>query len=151
MIAKQYPALPDGRHNGILADVIDLGESLLDFGWEKRKVHRCLFVWLILDERCIQTRRPYRASLRMNVSLHPESTMYNAIRLITGTPPRIDAPFDLDVLIGRSNELVTKQKQLDDGRLAATVLALGPAIKVFPRVPSWFRRSEDRQRIRSAA
>jgi hypothetical protein len=150
-LVRDYPALPDGRHNGIVADVIDLGDALVDLAWEKRTVHRCLFVWLILDERCIQTHRPYRASLRMNVSLHPDSTMYNVIHLITGAPPRTDVPFDLDILIGRSNLLLTKHKRLDDGRLVANVLKIGPPIKVFPRVPGWFRRSQDRQRIRSAA
>jgi hypothetical protein len=142
---KQYPVIPNGQHNAILVDIADLRMLPTQYGL----LHRCRFVWLVPESRCPQTGKPFEVSRQVSVSMHPDSSMYFVVSRILGNLPDPEKEFDLEVLIGKSNLLVTDAVKLSDGRKVANIAEIRRPVRVFHSIPP-FVRQKDKAKVRGS-
>jgi hypothetical protein len=122
---------PEGVHNGVCVDVIDLGLVETDFQGEHRTVPkvRLVFETEALDEagkRCT-------ISKTFTASLHPKAKLAEFLTKWRGRPVVPGESIDLTKLLGVSCTLVTSHQQNLVGRTYGSIDAISkPSKKVTP-------------------
>lgn len=73
---------PEGSHQAVLCEIVDLGIVEQEFKGEKTKAHKCLFVYQVAprDENGAELRdshgQRFEVSKRLTVSMHEKATMF---------------------------------------------------------------------------
>lgn len=142
-VMKEFERPPDGVHDAVLADVVDLGEKATQFG-PKRKYQ---FIWLLtgLDSE----KKNFQVQKQMNATMfqgskpgQKNSQLFDTSKSVLGAEPK--TPFDTDTLIGKNNQLVIENQTAQDGkRIFANVIAIMKPKVAFP-VPAGYVRKKDR-------
>lgn len=138
--AKVFEKPDSGMFLGTIIDFIDLGKVPTKFGL-KTKIR---IVW-VLDKNDSEG-NPYRVIYQANASMNEKAKLYEQVKSILGQAPA--APFDSEVLIGRSNQLyVAKEKDPITGNEFANIKLIAPlpSGSVPPPIPQGFVRAKDRQ------
>jgi hypothetical protein len=149
IIAKEpesnYNPAPEGLHQGVCADVVDLGEKLNTF--KNVLQHKVRIVWQldVFDE---ENRRPFEISKQYTNSLHEKATLRTQLEAWRGrrfTDEELKG-FDLEKLIGANCQIQVVHVLADNGKTYANVQALVPLSKNMPkmRVSDDFVRYADR-------
>jgi hypothetical protein len=136
---KNFENPNSGVFLATVADVVDLGPQTTQYG-TKVKVR---IVWILNAND--SEGKPFRVMRQCTASVNEKSALYELAKGVLGTAPPV--PFDTEVLIGRSNQLViVKETDAKTGKEFANVKAVLPlpAGSVAPRVPADFVRSKDR-------
>ena len=101
---KAYAPAPEGAHNGVCVDVIDLGVQ--DTEWGPKPKLKLTFELEALDE----SGEPHRVSRSFTASLHPKAKLSEIIGKWRGRPIADNESFDLNKLVGQSALLVISHK-----------------------------------------
>ena len=101
---KTYAPAPEGAHNGVCVDVIDLGVQ--DTEWGPKPKLRLTFELETLEE----SGEPYRVSRSFTASLHPKAKLSEIIGKWRGKAIGDNESFDLNKLVGQSALLVISNK-----------------------------------------
>jgi hypothetical protein len=131
MIIKgsDFTPAPEGMHNAVGVDVVDLGMVDGQFGMK----HKLKIVWEI--DAPMEDGRRFVVSKRYNVSLHEKSTLFKDLKGWRGRPftPEELKGFDLDKVIGAPCQLVIVHNERDGSVYAdvQTVMKAGQA-KITP-------------------
>jgi len=99
---SDFQPAPDGVHNAVCVDVVDLGIVDSAFG----KKHKLKIVWEIGEK--MDDGRPFIAQKRYTVSLHEKSTLAKDLKNWRGKPftPEELKGFDIEKVIGVPCQLV---------------------------------------------
>jgi hypothetical protein len=115
---------PEGVHNAICVDVLDLGQVETDFGL-KHKV-RVVFEM----EACMEDGRPFTISKSFNTSLHPKATLNAFLSKWRGKPIAVGETVDLDKLKGVCATLVLGAWQNGDKEGVGIDAVMKPTKKI---------------------
>jgi hypothetical protein len=133
----QYKDLEEGLHSAVVVDVVDRGQVETQFG--VREIVQIIFA---LDQNG-KDGRPLLVARNFNKSLHPKSSLSNAIRQLEGRDPGTSC--DLERLIGRNATLNIVLNE-SGGRTYPNIDAILPAQKGSPKldIPETYVRKKDR-------
>lgn len=136
---KPFEKPDSGVFAGTLADVVDLGIVPTKFG-AKAKVR---LVW-VLDKNDSEG-RPFRVIRQVNATMNEKAQLFDVVKSILGTAPPV--PYDIEALIGRSNQLVIIKENGPDGKPYVNVKGILPlpAGLAAPKIPADFVRAKDKK------
>lgn len=120
---SDYSPAPEGLHQAVCCDVIDLGEVPGKFGTKPMVKIR----WQ-LEEIDPKNKKRYSASKRYNNSLHEKATLRKDLETWRGkkfTEKELDK-FDLEKLIGVNCQLSISHNVKEDGEIYANVMTIVP-------------------------
>ena len=151
---KNYEKPGSGAFVGVIADVVDLGIIATTFG-NKSKVR---IVWVLgkIDGSgyAVDSEgNPFRVMSELTASIHEKSDLFKLIRGVLGTPPPA-GPYDVEQLLGRSNQLfIVREKSKDGQREFANVKGILPLPAGVPSlaIPANFVRRGARNTAAGAA
>jgi len=150
---KVYERPTSGAYLGVIADTVDLGVVATKFG-NKMKVR---IVWLLgkadgSGYAVDSEGSPFRVMSELNASLNEKSELFKLVRGVLGTPPPA-GPYDVEQLIGKSNQLfIVLEKNADGTKEYANVkgiLPLPPGVTPLT-VPATFVRHKDKKDTRTS-
>lgn len=137
--SKTYTPAPEGVHQAVCVDVIDLGMVQSTFADEKtgqpKVQHKVNVVWQIGDKR--DDGKRHQLYKRYTLSLHEKAALRHDLESWRGKAFSFDelAGFDVEKLIG-ANALVNVQhrQSADKTRTYANVVAIMPLAKGMPKM-----------------
>lgn len=137
--SKTYTPAPEGVHQAVCVDVIDLGLVKSAFPDEKTGAdkwqHKVNVVWQIAETR--DDGKRHQLYKRYTLSLHEKAALRHDLESWRGKAFTFDelAGFDVERLIG-ANALVNVQhkKSADGTRTYANVVAVMPLLKGIPKM-----------------
>ena len=141
----QYTPCPEGLHQAVCCDVIDLGSVAGTWG-DKHKVR---LVWQI-DEMNQETSRPFDVRKQYSLSLHDRATLRKDLESWRGRKFTADElkGFDLEKLLGVNCQVQVVQDISEEGTTWANVQAIVPAPRSAVKlVPREYVRMQDRHDI----
>lgn len=123
---KDFVPAPEGEHNAICVDVVDLGLQMTPWG-EKPKIR---IVWE-LTECPMEDGRPFIVNNRYSPSLDDRSTLRKHLRTWRGKPFTDEElkGFNLETIIGVCCKLVIQHSVNPKGKTYANVEAILKATK----------------------
>lgn len=140
--ASQFEPAPEGLHQGICVDVVDLGMLKTDFGGK----HLVRLIWQLPSLQ--KTGERHTVSQRYTVSLHKKAKLRQHLEMWRGksfTPEELTG-FDLEKLLGANGQLQVTHNVADEGRVYANVQAVVPCMPGTPRMlPVGYTRVKDRK------
>jgi hypothetical protein len=125
---------PDGAIQGVLVDVIDLGQVTTTYAGESKTSHKINLVWQ-MDERKDDGTR-FLVFQRQTLSLHPKANLRKVVETLRGkkfTDEEAEAGFELDDLKGVNALLTIVHNQVGD-RIYANVSGVSPLPKGMPKI-----------------
>jgi hypothetical protein len=146
--SKTYTPAPEGVHQAVCVDVIDLGMVKSQFADDKtgepKVQHKVNVVWQIGDKR--DDGKRHQLYKRYTLSLHEKAALRHDLESWRGRAFTFDelAGFDVEKLIG-ANALVNVQhrKSQDGSRTYANVVAIMPLAKGMPKMAAHdYKRAE---------
>jgi len=135
LITRQnYQPASNGEHAAVLADIVDLGTQVSQFGPKHRL--KCVFITEEKDDEG----EPIRVTDFCTVSTHKTSKLSAYIKALTGKLP--SKQFETEDMIGLALTLTTEQTE-KDGDIYANVARFGPLKKGMkaPSIPLNFQRT----------
>ena len=123
--SKKFVPAPEGLHQAVCCDAIDLGVVETKFGAKPRVELRWLINELNDDGRLFMVSKKYTASLNEKASLRQDLEAWRGKKL---TKPELRG-FDIEQLVGVNCQLQIVHAVLDDGRTFANVKAVVPISK----------------------
>jgi hypothetical protein len=146
--SKSYTPAPEGTHQGVCVDVIDLG--LLPDTFNPGKVkHKVNIVWQIDESR--DDGKRHQLYKRYTLSLNEKATLRKDLESWRGRVFTLDEEmgFDVEKLMGANCLLnVQHKKSVDGTRTYANVIAVMPLIKGMQKL---FPLDYERQTPETAA
>jgi len=135
---KTYTPAPEGLHNAVCVDVVDLG--LKDTEWGKK--HKCRLVWEIEATR--NDGKRFLIMKEYGVSLNEKATLRKDIQSWRGKPLTSDElrKFDLESLIGRGCQLVVTHSESDGKTYANAQNVMKPGTNVLTPSGSYTRKKD---------
>lgn len=137
--AKSYAPAPEGVHQAVCADVIDLGMVLSSFVDDKtgqpKQQHKVNVVWQIGDKR--DDGKRHQLYKRYTLSLHEKAALRHDLESWRGKAFTFDelAGFDVEKLIGANCLINVQHRKSKDGtRTYANVVAVMPLVKGMPKM-----------------
>jgi hypothetical protein len=133
---KEYTPAPEGLHQAVCVDVVDLG--MQDTQWGPKQ--KCRIYWQI-EEIDTETGKRFPVAKQYTVSLHEKATLRKDLQTWRGrkfTEQELEG-FDLENLIGVNCQVQVVHNLADDGRVFANVQAVVPIGKNMTKI----RASED--------
>lgn len=127
---KDFVPAPDGEHNAVCVDVVDLG--MVEGSWKGKKTlsHKLRIVWQL--ETKMENGKPFLVQQRYTASTAPQANLRLALAEWRGrdfTPEELNE-FDLENIIGANCRLTVKHTA-KDGKIYANVTTLfKPKIKL---------------------
>ena len=117
---------PEGQHNAICCDVVDLGKVQDQWG-EK---HKCRIVWEL--EAKMKDGKRYIASKKYNVSLHEKANLHKDLKSWRGKPFTSEQleQFDLESVIGVPCQLVITHNEVEGAVFGNVIAVLKPVKKM---------------------
>ncbi len=144
LIAKDnkttFTPAPEGLHQAVCVDVIDLGLVKTQWG-EKHKVE---LVWQ-LDQNNPETGKRFTVRKRYGLSLHSKAVLRMDLESWRGkkfSPQELEG-FDLEKLLGINGQVQVVHTLSDDGRIFGNVQAVVPIGKGMTKL-----RAEDYTRMK---
>lgn len=137
---KEFTPAPEGLHQAVCVDVVDLGLQPTPWG-EKQKVD---IRWQI-DQADPTSGRQFMTTKRYTLSLNEKATLRQHLEAWRGkkfTAEELQG-FDLEKLIGVNCQIQIVQEISDQGRIYANVQAIVPLGKGMTKI----RPSEDYVRV----
>lgn len=149
IIAKKpessFTPCPEGLHQAVCVDVVDLGLQKGQFG-EKHKVE---LRWQT-DTEDPETRRRFQLRKWYTLSLHEKASLRKDLECWRGrkfTEQEL-AGFDLEKLIGINCQLQVIHNITDDGKTYDNVQAIVPHNAKLPKIaPQDYIREQDRAKV----
>lgn len=140
--SKTFVPAPEGLHQAVCCDAIDLGVVETKFGAKPRVELRWLINELNEDGRLFMVSKKYTASLNEKASLRQDLEAWRGKKF---TKPELKG-FDIEQLVGVNCQVQIVHAVLDDGRTFANVKAVVPLAKGMQKmtVPDDFVRKADR-------
>ena len=139
---SKFPTCPEGLHQAVCVDVIDLGTMTTQWG-EKPKVR---LIWQTEDldpstSRRFEVRAMYTLSLSDKSTLRKHLESWRGRKFSTAEL----RGFDLENLIGANCQIQVIHNVSDDGRTFANIQAIVPANPKAPKLqPTGYTREADR-------
>lgn len=136
---RTFEPVPEGLHNAVLVDVVDLGEVTTRFG--TRPMVR--FVWETEQRR--DDGSPFLVFKRYTHSLHEKANLFKDLRswkIVDLQPAAIENGIDSDSMLGASCQLLVQHSE-NDGKTYANVMAVAPAQKHLEISGSYERKEPD--------
>jgi hypothetical protein len=144
---KNFTPAPEGVHQAVCVDVIDLGMVDVDWQGTKKVQHKVNVVWQINELRDDDSR--YRLFKRYTLSLSDKANLRKDLeswrgRAFTGDELR---GFDVEKLIGVNCLLNVVHRKSDDGsKTYANVVSIMPLVKGMPKLEALdYTRKQDEQ------
>lgn len=148
--SKSYTPAPEGTHQAVCVDVIDVGMKDNPFkpGTQQHKID---IAWQINELR--EDGKRFTVYKRYTASLNDKATLRHDLEAWRGKAFGFDelASFDVEKLIG-ANCLINVQhrKSQDGAKTYANVMSIAPLIKNMPKIaPADYVRKTDAQRADS--
>lgn len=145
--AKDFTPAPEGTHQGVCVDVVDLGEIETSFGAK----HTVEIYWQISED--MDNGKPFLVRRRYTASLHEKANLRKDLEAWRGkafTEAELER-FDLEALIGANCLISVIHKQGSKGGTFANVASLAPLMKSLPKMPARdYIRKKDRPTEASA-
>ena len=136
---KTYAPAPEGVHQAVCADVIDLGMMLSAFPDERtgqpKQQHKINVVWQIEEKR--DDGKRHQLYKRFTLSLHEKAALRHDLESWRGKAFTFDelAGFDVEKLIGANCLINVQHRKSKDGtRTYANVVAVMPLVKGMPKI-----------------
>ena len=117
-----YPPAPEGLHQAVAVDVVDLGKVDTGFGLKPM----IQITWELPHVINPETKRPFTVSARYNNSVDPRATLRKHLKAWRGrdfTPDEVKR-FDIEKVLGANCQLDIVHNVKDDGRVFANVAAI---------------------------
>jgi hypothetical protein len=127
---------------GVLADIVDRGVAEVEYAGVKKKVHKCMFVWL-LEEKDEQNRNK-RVFQFFTLSLHEKATLRKFLSTLGVKEFAPGKPFDLDSLLGTQRIMVLNEEDGKNGGKYVNITGTSPNKGKGVEIPSDFVRAQDR-------
>lgn len=133
MIVSGKPSFkpaPEGVHNAVCTDVVDLGEVPTQFGPK----HKCRLVFQIDATDPENDNKRFIIGARFNASLHQRSSLNKFLKSWRGrefTKEELEA-FDLEKLVGANAQLVIQHEEREGQVYANITSILKPKVKLEP-------------------
>lgn len=123
-----YTPAPQGVHQAVCCDVVDLGMVESEYQGEKKTVHKIRVVWQISE--AMEDGRPFTVSARYTASLHEKARLRADLQSWRGRPFTKEElkDFDTDDVIG-GNCLLNVMHESRNGKTYANVSAIMPLPK----------------------
>jgi hypothetical protein len=142
---KEWTAAPEGLHQAVCIDVVDLGLVPTPWG-DKSKVR---IVWQ-LSEINPDTGKPFEVRRDFGLSLSEKAHLRGTLEAWRGrkfTKEELDG-FDLERLIGANCQVQIIHNLSDEGRTYANVQAVVPPARNLPKLhPQDYVRVKDRAKV----
>ena len=140
---REFTPAPEGLHQGVCVDVVDLG--MVESGkWGAK--HKVRIIWQ-LEQRDEETDRRFTVSQSYNISLNEKATLRHHLEAWRGrkfTAEELQG-FDLEKLIGVNCQIQVVHNIADDKRVWANVQAIVPVGKGMTKIqPEDYVRVKDR-------
>jgi len=121
--ATSFTPAPEGLHQGVCVDIIDLG--LLDTKWGKRR--KVVIRWQI-NQVNQDTGKRFIAQKRYTASLNKKASLYKDLSAWRGKPMTKEEceGFDLELLLDKNCQLQIAHSIGDDGTKYANVQTIVP-------------------------
>lgn len=141
--SRTFVPAPEGLHQAVCCDVIDLGVVEGKFGAKHRIEIRWLINELNDEGRLYMVTKKYTASLNEKASLRQDLEAWRGKKF---TKDDLKG-FDVEQLLGVNCQIQVVHVTLDDGRTFANVKAVVPLMKGMQKmtVPEDFKRKADRE------
>ena len=132
--SKNYTPAPEGTHQAVCVDVIDLGQKPNPFkpGTTQHKID---IAWQIAERRDDEKR--FVVYKRYTLSLNEKATLRHDLESWRGRPftREEEMGFDVETVIGANGLVnVTHKKAQDGARTYANVVAVMPLVKGMPKM-----------------
>lgn len=139
---REFTPAPEGLHQGVCCDVVDLG--LQETPWGQKEQVKILWALEVLDEND----RAFLVGKKYTLSLNEKATLRHHLEAWRGrkfSPEELQG-FDLEKLIGVNCQVQVVHNLSDDGRTYANVQAIVPLGKgmVKIHIPESYVRVQDR-------
>jgi hypothetical protein len=130
-MAAEYRPHPEGIHNAVCVDVIDLGMMKSEHQGRTKMVRKVRVVFETGELKDDGT--PFTLVRTYTASLHPKARLAQCIEKWRGRPLAENEVLDLRKLIGASAVLLISHNKRPDGSTGATIDAITkPVTKVTP-------------------
>ena len=131
---KVFEPAPEGVHQAVLVDVVDLG--ILQVSWQgvTRSQHKVNLAWQINENR--EDGKPFLVFKRYTLSLHEKSGLRKDLESWRGrkiTRGEEQVGVDLEGMIGQNCLLNVTHNQVGD-RVYANVSSVNPLMKGMPKI-----------------
>ena len=139
---SDFKPAPEGLHQGVCIDVIDLG--MKDGKWGPK--HTCR-LWWQLELRDDETEKRFRVKKDYNVSLHEKANLCKDLVAWRGRKFTDEeaAGFDVESVIGANCQLQVAHNLGDNGTVWANVMTVVPLGKNMTKLrPEEYVRDKDR-------
>lgn len=137
----QYETAPEGLHQAVCVDVVDLGDITTEYGTKHKVELRWQIEALNAKGYRFEVRKRYTLSLHERARLRQELQTWRG-RKFTEEELR---GFDLEKLLGVNCQLQIVHNITDDGRTFANVQAIVPHNAKVPKIaPENYTRQKDR-------
>lgn len=141
---KTFEPAPEGVHQGVCVDVVDLG--VLDVTWQgqSKKQHKINIAWQIAEHR--SDGKPFLVFKRYTLSLSEKANLRKDLESWRGRAFTRDEElgFDVESVIG-ANCLLNVQHHESGGKTYANVVSIMPLVKGMPKITaSDYVRKKDR-------
>ena len=138
---REFTPAPEGLHQGVCVDVVDLG--MVETGkWGAK--HKVRIIWQ-LEQRDEETDKRFIVSQSYNISLNEKATLRHHLEAWRGrkfTAEELQG-FDLEKLLGVNCQIQVVHNIADDKRVWANVQAIVPVGKGMTKI-----RAEDYVRMK---
>ncbi|MBH62313.1 MAG: hypothetical protein CL569_07680 [Alphaproteobacteria bacterium] len=120
-----FEPVPEGIHNAVLVDVVDLGIEQTTYNNETKDQHKLKLVWQVPTE-LTSTDKVKTIGRKFTASLHEQSALRKTLnQWLGGLTPEQTVSLDLDLLIGTSAKLLVMNREID-GRMMHMVESVQP-------------------------
>jgi hypothetical protein len=140
--SKTFTPAPEGTHQAVCVDVIDLGMKETTWQGKLKVQHKIDLVWQIAEAR--DDGKPYQVYKRYTLSLNEKASLRHDLESWRGKPFTIDEEhgFDVETVIG-ANCLVNIQHRTVADKTYANVVSVMPLIKGMAKIgPLDYKRPE---------
>ena len=128
-----FEPAPEGVHQAVCVDVIDLG--LLEVTWagQTKKQHKILISWQLDEAR--DDGKPFLVSKRYTLSLNEKANLRKDLESWRGRKFTLEEEmgFDVESILG-ANCLLNVQHNKKDDKTYANVISITPLVKGFSKI-----------------
>ena len=123
---KDFAPAPEGVHQAVCVDVVDLGWLEVTYAGQTSKKHKINIAWQIAEDR--EDGKPYLVFKRYTLSLHEKATLRKDIESWLGKRFGHSGGFDVETLIGKNCMLNVTHNPVGD-KVYANVVSVMPLHK----------------------
>lgn len=121
--SRTFTPAPEGTHQAVLCDIVDLGEQENNFGQTKH------FIRVVFQlEEAMENGKPYIVGQRFNATLHEKGALRKFIVASRGRQFSDEelAGFDIESLIGTNVQITVIHNKAENGNTYANIASVSP-------------------------